>query len=70
MCISSVLGELGGETKNLKSAVINLKDNIMKMKAGKDRDLGKQVEGKMENAFVPDNNRNKSIDNGTEGSEL
>ena len=60
MCISSVLGELGGETKNLKSAMINLKDNIMNMKAGKDRELGKQVKGRVENASMPDNNRNKS----------
>ena len=43
-CISFVSGEMTGEMKNLKNAVINLKDEIMKMKAAKDRELGKQAE--------------------------
>ena len=59
-CLSYVLGEVGGEMKKLKSEVINVKDEIMKMKAAKDRELGKQVEGRMKNAPIPDNNRNKS----------
>ena len=69
-CLSSVLGELGGEMNNLKSEVINLKDEIMKMKAGMDRELGKQVEGKLKNAPMPDNNRNKSRENETGRSEI
>ena len=70
MCISSVLGELGGEMKNLKSEVINLKDEIMKMKAVKDRELEKQVEGRMKNAPMSNNNRNKSRENETDRSEI
>ena len=69
-CLSSVLGEVGGEIKNLKSEVINLKDEIMKMKAAKDRELGKQVEGRMKNAPMPDKNRSKSRENGTDRSEI
>ena len=69
-CISSVLGEVGDEMKNLKSEVINLKGEIMKMKAAKDRELGKQVEGRMKNAPMPDNNRNKSRENETDRSEI
>ena len=64
------LGIFGGEIKNLKSEVINLKDEIMKMKAGKDRELGKQVEGRMKNASMPDNNRNNSRENETDSSEI
>ena len=56
--------------KNLKSEVINLKDEIMKMKAAKDRELGKQVEGRMKNAPMPDNNRNKSRENEADRSEI
>ena len=70
MCLSSVLGKDGSEMKNLKSEVINLKDEIMKMKAGMDRELGKQVEGKLNNAPMPDNNRNKSSENETDRSEI
>ena len=66
-CLSSVLGKVGGEMKNLKSEVINLKDEIMKMKAAKDKELGKQVEGRMKNA---DKNRSKSRENGTDRSEI
>ena len=69
-CLSSVLGEVGGEMKNLKSEVINLKDEIMNMKAGKDRELGKQVEGRMKNAYMLDNKRNKSRKNETDRSEI
>ena len=72
-CISSVLGEVGGEMKNLKSEVINLKDEIIKMKAVKDRELGKQVEGRMKNVTqcpMPDNNRNKSRGNETDRTEI
>ena len=36
--------EMTGDMKNLKNEVINLKDEIMKMKAAKDRELGKQAE--------------------------
>ena len=56
--------------KNLKSEVINLKDEIMKMKAAKDRELGKQVEGRMKNAPMPDKNRSKSREIGTDRSEI
>ena len=70
MCLSSVLGKLSGETKNLKSEVIHLKDEIMKMKAGKDRELGKQVECRMRNESMPDNNRNKSRENENDRSEI
>ena len=49
--------------KNLKSEVINLKDEIMKLKAAEDRELGKQLEGRMKNAPIPNNNRNKSREN-------
>ena len=66
-CLSSVLGKVGGEMKNLKSEVINLKDEIMKMKAAKDKELGKQVEGRMKNA---DKNRSKYRENGTDRSEI
>ena len=69
-CLSTVLDEVGGEMKNLKSEVINLKDEIMKAKAAKDRELGKQVEGRMKNAQMPDNNRNKSRENETDRSEI
>ena len=69
-CLSPVLGEVGGEMKNLKSEVIKLKDEIMKMKAAKDRELGKQVEGRMNNAPMPDKNRSKSRENGTDRSEI
>ena len=69
-CLSPVLGEVGGEMKNLKSEVINLKDEIMKMKAAKDRELGKQVDGRMNNAPMPDKNRSKSRENGTDRSEI
>ena len=54
--------------KNLNSEVINLKD--MKMKAAKDRELGKQVEGRMKNAPMPDKNRSKSRENETDRSEI
>ena len=64
-CLSSVLDEVGGEMKNLKSEVINLEDEIMKVKAAKARELGKQVEGRMKNAQMPDNNRIKSRENET-----
>ena len=40
------------------------------MKTGKDRDLGKQVEGKMKNASMPDNIKNKSRENETDRSEI
>ena len=70
MCTSSVLGKVGDEMKNLKSEVISLKDEIMKMKAAKDRELGKQVEGRMKNAPMPDNNKNKSRENEADGSEI
>ena len=70
MCLSSVLGKLSGEMKNLKSEVIHLKDEIMKMKAGKDRELGKQVECRMRNESMPDNNRNKSRENENDRSEI
>ena len=43
-CLLSVLGELGGGMRSLKSEVINLKDDIIKMKATKNRELIKQVE--------------------------
>ena len=43
---------------------------IIKMKTGKDRDLGKQVEGKMKNASMPDNIKNKSRENETDRSEI
>ena len=66
-CLSSILGKVGGEMKNLKSEVISLKDEIMKMKAAKDKELGKQVEGRMKNA---DKNRSKSRENGTDRSEI
>ena len=69
-CISSVVGELSGEMKNLKCEVINLKDEIMNMKAAKDRELGKQVDGRMKNESMPDNNRNKSRENETDRSEI
>ena len=69
-CISSVVGELSGAMKNLKCEVINLKDEIMNMKAAKDRDLGKQVDGRMKNESMPDNNRNKSRENETDRSEI
>ena len=68
-CILSVLGEVGGEMKKLKSEVINVKDEKMKMKAAKTRELGKQVEGRMKNAPMPDNNRNKSRENEADRSE-
>ena len=70
MCLSSVLGEVGSEMKNLKSEVISLKDEIMKMKAAKDGELGKQVEGRMRNSPMPDNNRNKSRENEADRSEI
>ena len=70
MCLSSVLGKLSGEMKNLKSEVKHLKDEIMKMKAGKDRELGKQVECRMRNESMPDNNRNKSRENENDRSEI
>ena len=70
MCLSSDLGKLSGEMKNLKSEVIHLKDEIMKMKAGKDRELGKQVECRMRNESMPDNNRNKSRENENDRSEI
>ena len=68
--VSSVLGKLSGEMKNLKSEVIHLKDEIMKMKAGKDRELGKQVECRMRNESMPANNRNKSRENENDRSEI
>ena len=46
-CISSVLGELSNEMKNLKSEVMDLKDEMTKMKIDKDRGLGKQVESRV-----------------------
>ena len=64
------LGEVGGEMKNLKYEVIKLKDEIMKMKAAKDRELGKQVDGRMKNESMPDNNRNISRENETNRSEI
>ena len=70
ICLSSVLGEAGSEMKNLKSEVISLKDEIIKMKAAKDRELGKQVEGRVKNAPMPDNIRNKSRENETDRSEI
>ena len=44
-------------------------DEIMKMKAAKGIELGKQVEGKMKNASLPENNRNKSRQDETDRSE-
>ena len=46
-----------GEMKNLKVEVIHLKYEIMKIKAAKDRELGKYVEGRMKNTSMPENNR-------------
>ena len=40
------------------------------MKAAKDRELEKQVEGRMKNAPIPDNNRNKSRKNDADRSEI
>ena len=50
---------LTSEIKNLKNEVINVKDEMMKMKAVKKRELGKQLEDRMKNASMPDNNRKK-----------
>ena len=70
MCISSVLCESTGEMNNLKNEVISLKDEIVKMKTAKDRELGKQAEGRMKNASKPEKDRNKSRENQTDSSEI
>ena len=69
-CISSVLGELIGKMMNLKNELINLIDEIIKMKAARDRELEKQTEGKMMNATMPEKNRNKSIVIENDDSEI
>ena len=56
--------------KNLKNEVINLKDEIKEMMSAKDGELGKQAEGRMKNAAIPENNRNKSRENETDSSEI
>ena len=56
--------------KDLKNEVINLRDKIKEMMFAKDGELGKQAEGRMENAAIPENNRNKSRENETDSSEI
>ena len=51
-CISFVLGGMSNEVKSLKYEVITLKDEIVKMMAAKNRELGKQVVGRMKNASM------------------
>ena len=55
------LGELTGEIKNLTNEGINLKDEIMKTMAANEKELGKQVGSRMNNAYIPDNNRNNQM---------
>ena len=54
--------------KNLKNEVINSKDG--KMKAAFYRELEKQAEGRMKNASLSKNNKNKSRENETDSSEI
>ena len=68
-CISSLLGEMSIDVKNLKNEVITLKDEIMKMMVAKDRELGKQVVSRMKNASMPENNGNTSREDETSNSE-
>ena len=61
---------LTSEIKNLKNEVINVKDEMMKMKAVKKRELGKQLEDRMKNASMPDNNRKKSREKESGSNEI
>ena len=69
-CISSVLGKRRNEVKNSKNEVITLKDEIMNTMAAKDRELGKQVAGKIKNTSMPENNGNKSGEDEASSSEI